>query len=172
MQCYKAPLPVTLPGIQFIPVGMMEIRNYGLPTSHSMYQSNRVDEEIKSFLDWETNGIQLDRGGIYAKKVQVTTIQNHDSQMRAYLGFVVAAYKRNVDDISITAYLETEIFFSFVSFLMERKVSRGHLLHHISLANKIVAFLKSKSEDDDQVQHCKRLSQWLSVSIMTDLLTD
>jgi hypothetical protein len=85
--------------------------------------------------------------------------------MRAYLGFVVAAYKRSLNTISLTAYLETPIFFSFVSFLMERKVSRGHLLHHISLANKIVAFLKSKSEDEDQIQHCNRLSTWLSVRL-------
>ena len=145
---------------------MLEIRNYGLPSSGSMHQTNKVEEEILAFQNWETNGIQLDRGGIYSRKVQVTTIENHEHQMKAYLGFVVAAYKRNVDDMSLTAYLETPIFFSFVSFLMERKVSRGHLLHHISLANKIVAFLKSKADedDDDQIQHCIRLSTWLSVS--------
>jgi len=154
---------VSLPGLAFIPNGMMDLRSYGLPSSNSMTQNNMVGEEIQAFTDWETNGIQLDRGGIYARKVQVTTIDNHASQMKAYLGFVVVAYKRNVDDMSLTAYLETPIFFSFVSFLMERKVSRGHLLHHISLANKIVAFLKSKSEDDDQIQHCTRLSTWLSV---------
>jgi hypothetical protein len=152
--------------VDFIPEGMMEIKNYGLPDSNSMHQDNMVEGEMVEFQKWETNGIQLDRSGKYARKVQVTTIDNHVSQMRAYLGFVVAAYKRSLNTISLTAYLETPIFFSFVSFLMERKVSRGHMLHHISLANKIVAFLKSKSEDEDQIQHCNRLSTWLSVRLI------
>lgn len=155
----------------------MTIKQYGLPSSGSMDQNNMVEEEIEAFLEWETNGIQLDRGGIYAKKVQVTTTENHTSLMKGYLGFVAAAYKRHVDDLSLTAYLETPIFFSFVSFLMERKVSRGHLLHHISLAIKIVAFHISKSQDADQIHHCNRLSAWLSVriscyDILTDILTD
>jgi hypothetical protein len=151
--------------VEFIPEGMMGIRHYGLPSSNSMDQTNLVEEEIQEFLYWETNGNQLDRSGIYARKVQVTTIDNHSNQMKAYLGFVVAAYKRDVNQMSLTVYLETPIFFSFISFLMERKVSRGHMLHHISLANKIVAFLKSKSIDQDQIQHCLRLSTWISVSV-------
>jgi hypothetical protein len=153
--------------VEFIPKSMLDAKHYGLhihifPELED--QASKVEDEIQAFQTWETNIIQLDRAGPYARKVQVTTSPLHVSRIKAYLGFVVEAYSRNVEDLSITTYLEAPIFLAFISFLMERKVAKGHMLHHISVANKIVAFIKAKSKDGPQIQHCTRLTTWINVS--------
>jgi hypothetical protein len=131
----------------------MTITRYGIPSGNVPL---KMELEIAEFEKWETNGIQLDRVGMYSKKVQQNTNASHSSLIKAYVGFVSLAYKRPHYRLGLSIYQEATTFFTFISFLKERDVSRGHLLHHISLANKINSYMKTKAKGDEHIFHCNR----------------
>jgi hypothetical protein len=72
------------------------------------------------------------------------------------VGFVSLAFKRPLGKLDLSIYQEASTFFTFISFLKEREVSRGHLLHHISLANKLNSFIKTKAKGEEHIYHCNR----------------
>ena len=60
----------------------------------------------------------------------------------------------------LVSQTDAKAFITFISFLKERSVSRGHLLHHISLASKVNSYIKTKACDDEHIYHCNRLGDW------------
>jgi hypothetical protein len=139
---------------------MLNVTKYGLASSDL---PSLLLEEIRAFKAWETNGVQLDRGGLYVKRVQQPTVDNHECIIKAYMGFVWTAYQKEKDKLSLCLYQDANLFLSFVSFLKERDVSRTHLLHHVGLANKINAYIQSTVTNDAHVKHCKRMQTWLTI---------
>ena len=150
---WTAPLPCTLPSLDFIPHKFIEQTKYGISSDKI---PEKLEAEMEDFDRWETNGIQLDRDGVYARKVQVTTTSSHSSLMKAFLGFVSNCYRRSLQRLGLSVYQEAEVFFAFISFLKEREVSRGHLLHHISLSSKVNMYLKTMATHEDHKAHCIR----------------
>ena len=146
-------LPNCLPSLSWIPPGILNQARYGISEVDIPY---KLEREMEEFEAWETNGIQLDRGGVYARRVQVATKSTHTSLIRAFFGFVHTCYKRQFNRLGLSVYQEAEVFMGFISFLKEREVSRGHLLHHIALATKVNAYLKVKATEGDHMQHCNR----------------
>ncbi len=45
--------------------------------------------------------------------------------------------------------------------MQERGVSKSHVTSHITVASKVIAFIKSSSRSSAQRQHCDRLGEWL-----------
>ena len=150
---WTQPLPSTLPSLTWIPSGFQNQARYGISDGDIPV---KLEREMEEFEAWETNGIQLDRGGVYARKVQQSTTSSHSSLMKAFFGFVHTCYKRQMRRLGLSVYQEAEVFMAYISFLKEREVSRGHLLQHIALASKVNAFIKAKATEGDHMQHCNR----------------
>lgn len=150
---WTQPLPNCLPSLDWIPLGFRNQARYGIS---EVDVPPSLEREMDKFEAWETNGIQLDRGGIYSRKVQQTTTSSHSSLMKAFFGFVHTCYKRQLNRLGLNVYQEAEVFMGFISFLKEREVSRGHLLHHISLSSKVNIYLKTMATEGDHIQHCNR----------------
>lgn len=73
-----------------------------------------------------------------------------------------------MEDESLWVCNLTELpsFPSFPSFLpsfhsQERGVSKSHVTSHITVANKVIAFLRSTSRSSAQRLHCDRMVGWL-----------
>lgn len=103
-----------------------------------------VREQIKDFVRWSTDAVQLSRHGAYSAAVQFSTTDKHETAVLAYLG-----YLKNVrTDISeefivLNAYSSPVWLAGFVSYLMARNVGRGHIIKHIALAKKVNNWLVS-----------------------------
>jgi hypothetical protein len=141
-------------------LGVLAKAKYGLPTATL---PKNLFREIHHFKVWETNGVQLDRGGVYAKKVQQPTMESHQAIIKAFMGFTATAFKVDKRKLALALYQQADIFLSFISFLIQRDVSRGHILHHITLANKINSYLQSKATNPKHIQHCNRITSWLNI---------
>ena len=123
-----------------------------------------VKEEIKGFVKWSTNGIQLDRGVRYGAAVQTTTTDKHETCIKAYLGYIVNI-KGTVfaEDASVTVYSSPTSFIYFIAYLKARGVQRGHIIKHISLARKVNNYLISGSATTpQQIKHGENMETWLA----------
>jgi hypothetical protein len=157
---WEAALPTSMPGAECIPQSVRGLSRYGI-ADHDVPPG--LEREILAFSTWETEGIQLDRAGAYTKKVQRPTMTNHVGTIRSFMGFMSVAYDIDVESVSLSLYQDAHKFLAFISFLVDRDVSRGHCLSHVSLANKINAFLQSRATNTVHVQHCERLTKWFNV---------
>jgi|LauGreSuBDMM15SN_2_FD.fasta_scaffold377207_1 hypothetical protein len=150
---HTEPLPATLPSSDAIPPRILAMTKYGVATVDVPFN---MEQQIQEFEKWETNGIQLDRQGVYSRKVQHPTSEKHSALIKAYVGFVSLCFKRPVHKMDLSIYQEANTFFTYISFLKERESSRGHILHHISLANKINSYIKTKAKEEEHIFHCNR----------------
>jgi hypothetical protein len=95
------PLPMHLPSMGFITPEMMSMAKYGLSSENLKVH---IQDEIQAFESWETNGIQLNRVGVYSKKVQVTTTTSHKTLIQSYLGFLSFVLKRPQKKLTLANY--------------------------------------------------------------------
>jgi hypothetical protein len=77
---------------------------------------------MDAFLAWATNVVQLDRRGAYVEPVQVVTMDNHSSDIRAFLGFASTFLGKEPKDVSLSCYEDPVLWVSFMTFL---KVTTG-----------------------------------------------
>lgn len=103
-----------------------------------------VKEQIKSFVTWSTDPVQLSRSGSYSAAVQFTTTEKHETCILAYLGYL-ANVRTDVNDerLEMQAYSEPKWIVGFISYLVARDVGRGHIIKHVALARKVNNWLVS-----------------------------
>ncbi len=122
---------------------------YGL----GIYTPTLVKEQIKDFVKWSTNAVELSRAGTYSAAVQFTTTEKQETCILAYLGYL-ANVRTDVSDerLDMSAYDQPKWIAGFISYLMARDVGRGHVIKHISLARKVNNWLVS-GEWDERAPH-------------------
>ena len=72
---------------------------------------------MDAFLAWASNMVQLDRTGAYARAAQAVTVDNHASDIRAFLGFACTFYGKEPEDIGLSCYEDPVLWISFMTFL-------------------------------------------------------
>ncbi len=130
--------PTTLPVTRLTAA---ERRNkYGL----GFHTPSMVKEQIKAFIKWSTDDVQLSRAGTYSAAVQFTTTEKQETCILAFLGYL-ANVRTDVSDerLDMSAYDQPKWIAGFISYLMARDVGRGHVIKHISLARKVNNWLVS-----------------------------
>lgn len=114
--------------------------DYGIPAEHVPPQ---FKSEMDGFTTWSSMPVNLSRGMQYAHGVQATTVEGHLKQMRAYAGYLTLYGNVTLEEVSLQHYADPTLFLSFISFLRARNVTRYPLVHHVSLARKVNAYLST-----------------------------
>lgn len=151
--------PIGLPSV--IPESILSPRQlkerYGL--TQGMVPMQLV-AAIEDFGVWSKTSINLERDLRYAQAVQTTTFDKQELHIYAFLGYAVKYGGRHAPNVVLTDYQDPELIISFVSYLMARGVGCGHVMKHLSIARKVVAYLQSRGSISTISQH---LDAWLGV---------
>ena len=130
--------PTTLPYMDLAPADQKF--KYGL----GKQVTPLVRDQLKTFVKWSTDDIQLTRDGAYSAAVQLSTTDKHETCIMAYLGYLTNVRTDVADcQIALQAYASPIWIAGFISYLRARDVGRGHILKHLSLAKKVNNWLVS-----------------------------
>jgi hypothetical protein len=152
-----AAFPNTLPVVRLTPTQEKEC--YGL----GQKVPRHIAAELHLFEDWSTRDFQLDRGVRYASAVAQQTFTKQCDAIKGYLGFVYMYSDRELSDLGLSAYAEPQSFASFVAYLLARRVGRGHLAQHISLARKVNTYLTTGADvPQETLDHAEAMDRWLA----------
>jgi hypothetical protein len=103
-----------------------------------------VKEQLRDFVRWSTDAVQLSRSGTYSAAVQFSTTDKHEVAILAYLGYLHNV-RMDVEEerVNLNAYASPIWIAGFISYLMARNVGRGHIIKNVSLAKKVNNWLVS-----------------------------
>lgn len=107
--------------------------------------------------------INLERSNRYARAVQSTTTEKHETSILGYMGYVMSKFNVSEDSISLSAYAEADKFVHFISYLKARGVQKGQLLKSVSLARKVNDYLQSGTPLGSSTRDlAERMDRWLA----------
>ena len=95
--------------------------------------------------------------------MQKTTIPTQIQYMRTYLGYAVRYHNIDPDALSLKLDLDGKVYAGFISWLRARGSGKSHLVKHVSLARKIVYYLRktTRQVSDGDKQHSVDVDEWL-----------
>jgi hypothetical protein len=87
----------------------------------------KVTSEIKTFMEWSAAPINTERSVRYTGGVQSTTLEKVPQKIEGFMGYISRKYAVHRDDISCSLYDNPRNCADFISYLVARDVSLGHL---------------------------------------------
>jgi hypothetical protein len=122
-----------------------------------------IQRDIQAFCEWAAADFNFLRTGLYVKPVQSTTLSAQVPLLRGYLGFVASFKEPNIQNVDLTAYANPGHIADFVAYLIARRVGKGHILQHMALAKKIVAYLQADPEHSSLRSFLLNMQDWLGI---------
>ena len=108
--------------------------------------------------------VNTERRDIYVKATQATSMESARTKILGFLGFIYSYFKVQGASLTLDFVGNPNLVATFISYLLARHVSIGHIQNFIALFKKVNDFLKSGADENARIrQHSAKMKAWLEI---------